>query len=311
MLIGPDRLKATALGFHLSQAATASGSEELQKYIWTQSLYRACLGFRLAETVDRTVSGEAFVVGLLLDAGVPLLPGLAGKDAEEIVNRHSDPSSQYAEEFNTLGFTHVDVVTVLCKIWALPEMLVNPISKHHRKPKANWRESREGILHAISFFAGSLILNKEAASMYTPPLRTMASAYFDLAGVDLTTILAKARDDFNATKDMFAEVTDKTVSAEAILESANTHLGLEHEVKEISEDDIRSIKAGDFSLEILPHRADLVTIYLTDESGARIGSEQINPQSISPGESRERFLLDELNDSDIQNAINEVISIAA
>lgn len=312
VLIGLDRLKATALGFHLSQAAAATGSEERRKYVWTQSLYRACLAFRLAEILDRTVAGEAFIAGLLLDAGVPILPELAGSEAAEIVDRHADPSSQYAEEFNTLPFTHVDIVTVLTRVWSLPEVLVTPIARHHRKPRSDWRESHEGVLHAVTFFVGSLILNKGAASMYTPPLRSMASAYFDLMGESLARVLEKARDDYNATKEMFAEVTDRSVSAEQILESANGHLGLEETgAKSTSEDDIRSIKAGGISLEILPHRADLVTIYISDETGSRIGSEQINPQSIAVNDFRDRFLLDGVPDEEIRSTIQRVASLAA
>jgi len=78
VLIGLDRLKATALGFHLSMTVSASGAAHRRTYVWTQSLYRACLAFRLAERLDRTVAGEAFIAGLLLDVGVPILPELAG-----------------------------------------------------------------------------------------------------------------------------------------------------------------------------------------------------------------------------------------
>jgi len=189
---------------------------------------------------------------------------------------------------------------------------VKPISRHHRKPKADWRDSHEGILHAVSFFVGSLILNKEAASMYTPPLRSMASAYFDLIGDGLGGVLVKARDDFNSTKEMFAEVTDRNISAEQILESANGHLGLVDEGEAVaSESDIKLIRAGDVSLEILPHRADLVTIYIADDTGTRIGSEQINPRSIGVNDFRERFLLEGLDDGQIKSTIEQVIAMAA
>ncbi|MBN4060416.1 HDOD domain-containing protein, partial [Planctomycetaceae bacterium AH-315-I19] len=311
VLIGLDRLKATALGFHLSKAATIGGSESRQKYVWTQSLYRACLAFRLTEKIDRSAAGEAFVAGLLLDSGIPILPVLAGREAEEIVDRHADPSSQYAEEFNTLEFTHVDVVAAMCKMWALPEVLAVPISRHHRKPKSDWKDSREGILHAVCFFVGGLILNKEAASIYTPPLRSMSLSYFDLKGDELLEVLCKARDDFNGTKEMFSEVTDRTMSVEQILESANAQLGFEDEVKETSEDDIRSIRVGDITLEVLPIRDDLVTIFLSDESGERISSEQIDPKLVSVSDFRERFLLTDATDEQIEQTITEVRSAAA
>jgi len=279
--------------------------------VWTQSLYRACLAFRIAELMDRRIAGEAFVAALLLDAGVPILPEVAGPEAAEIVDRHNDPSSQYAEEFNTLEFTHVDLVSVLCKVWAMPEILAEPIAKHHRKPKPTWKDSPEGILHAICFFVGGLILNREAASIYTPPLRAVAASYFDLAGEGLTDVLSKARDDFNSTKEMFAEVTDRAISAEQIMESANAQLGVESTEAVASTDDIRVISAGDIKLEVLTHRPDLVTIYLSDDTGMRISSEQIDPKSIEVEEFRERFLLDGVPDEQIQETIDEVRAAAA
>ena len=73
VLLGLGRLKALALGFHLARSASGEGCSEAARRGWAFGLYRAWAGFHAAEVVCPGVSGEAFVVGLLCDAGEALM----------------------------------------------------------------------------------------------------------------------------------------------------------------------------------------------------------------------------------------------
>ena len=78
VLLGLERLKALALGFHLSKAAAADDSAIGFRSMWTQSLFRGCVAMKITEKIKKENSCEAGVFGFMCYAGVPSMPGLGG-----------------------------------------------------------------------------------------------------------------------------------------------------------------------------------------------------------------------------------------
>src|SRR5205085_4261819 len=108
VLLGVDRLKSVALGFYLSRAAAGDPRQSLSRRIWGQSVYRACLSAELARQLAPTRAAESFIIGLLLDAGIPLVARLLGRPALAILHNDDPPARQFKAESDHLPFTHVD-----------------------------------------------------------------------------------------------------------------------------------------------------------------------------------------------------------
>src|ERR1043165_7307229 len=123
VLLGLERLKAIAMGFYLSRAASTDPASKLSRKVWGEGVYRASLAAELARAVCPSHAPEAFVVGLMMDVGVPIAVKLLGPSYMRMLEEQKPPTRQYKEEFQRLPFTHVDVATALLRRWRLPEIL--------------------------------------------------------------------------------------------------------------------------------------------------------------------------------------------
>jgi HD-like signal output (HDOD) protein len=326
VLIGMDRLKAMALGFHLSKAAAADDSAFGFKRQWTISLFRAWLALRLAERFEKSVSGEAFIVGLMSDAGVPMMPRLAGEKYLELVTPDMPPALRLKSEFEHFEFTHVDVAAVLCRIWKFPVVLAKPICLHHSPARQIQRTERgydhASLLHAIAYFVGSLPLSPEnsdlPASIAEAGFATLADNLFGMTMPEMGETLADAAKDFSATRDMFAHIVDRRVSVDAILRKANHYLG--DSVEDLCEESMENerllgrvlrFEAGGLTLEMERTVDHIVTVYINDAAGKRLLSEEINISLQDETEIRQLLLLDEASDDELREVFNGLHHLAA
>ena len=220
VLLGLDRLKALTLGFHLTKCATSGADEFSSQRIWTQSVFRGWLALRLAERFNRSVSGEAFIVALLADVGIPMMPKLIGTGYQNTVKQADAPASQFMAEWNELPFTHADVAAALCRMWKLPAMLARPIGQHHTKPGPMAREDPASVLHSVSYFVGMIPLDPLGAPTVTQAIGRQAELMFEIPQEDLPALLALAGKDFQDCNAVFAHILDKALSVEAIMEQA-------------------------------------------------------------------------------------------
>jgi len=326
VLIGMDRLKAMALGFHLSKAAAADDAAFGFKRQWTLSLFRAWLALRLAERFEKTVSGEAFIIGLMSDAGVPMMQKLAGEEYLELVTPQMPPALRLKMEFEHFEFTHIDVAAVLCRLWKLPEVLTRPICLHHSpaKPVRQFEGvyDQNSLLHAIAYFVGSLPLAPETEDAPDTAIDAgfteLADRLFGMTDEQMLQTFAEAAEDFSATKDMFSHIVDRTLSVESILQRANGFLS--DAVEELVGESIQfeqsmgrvlRFEAGGLTLEMERHVKSLVTVYINDAAGKRLLSEEINPTLQDESEIRGLLLLDEATDDEVSQVLAGLRRLAA
>lgn len=326
VLIGMDRLKAMALGFHLSKAASLDDGAFGFKRQWTISLFRAWFALRLAEQFDKSVSGEAFIIGLMSDAGVPLMPRLAGQRYTELITPDMPPALRLKHEFEHFEFTHVDVAAVMCRIWRFPTTLARPICLHH-SPARSIERLDDGyesqlLLHAIAYFAGSLPLSPENSDLPSniaeAGFAALADQLFSMTAQDMEQTLLESAEDFSATRDLFSHIVDCGLSVEAILKKANHYLG--DSVEDLCEESLENerllgrvlrFEAGGLTLEMERAVDHLVTVYINDAAGKRLLSEEINLKVQDESEIRQILLLDEASEDELQEVFDGLKRLAA
>jgi HD-like signal output (HDOD) protein len=103
--------------------------------LWTHGLSTAAIAKRIAqmEAADGNLAEEAFVSGLLHDAGKAALafhfPEEYGQVLREAIEQDLDP---LVAEQRAFGATHGDVGGFLLGLWGLPVPVVEAIAFHHQ-----------------------------------------------------------------------------------------------------------------------------------------------------------------------------------
>lgn len=313
VLLGLDRLKAMALGFHLSQAAAKDDGAFSFKRLWTQSLFRAWTAFRLTEFFDRTITGESFIVGLMLDAGIPMMPKLLGTTYAAQVKPTDIPAKQYQCELNAFEFTHVDVIAALTRMWKLPPLLTKPIVAHHISPEAMNPKDPASVLHAVAYFVGTMNLENIDGQVGTSAAGPTARRLFGLGPEDLQKTLKNATADFRASKEMFTHVLDDTLSVEQILATANLELTESSKAADPApaKNPAARFEVSGLILEVEPAGAKKVTVYVADAAGKRLLSEEIEPQKRTPDEIKHALMLDNAAKDIVDRVVGEIRRLAA
>ncbi|MEM9084117.1 MAG: HDOD domain-containing protein [Planctomycetota bacterium] len=285
VLMGLDKLKALALGFHLSSALLQSDDGFSFKHQWTQSLFRAWFAHKLAVNFSKEHAGEAFLVGLLSDAGTPLMPVLVGEKYYEMVRPSDAPSDRYRQEWSELMFTHVDVAVALCRLWKLPDVLSLPISMHHQRPQG---QSLDGatdtqVLHAIAYIAGSMAIDPDIPTDSIAPDVECMERLFEFNKAQTKELIAEVEVDFRASKEVFDGVIDPSMRVEDIVERANAFLidSVEDLVEEIAvtKNGMPQLtyEASGLKYEVESQDKGVVLVYISESTGNRLVTETIKP----------------------------------
>lgn len=134
--LGLDTIKSLVLSMHaFSQFEPDRTSGFSMARLWEHSLQTAAIAKQITqlEVNDRKMMDEAFVSGLLHDAGKAALafnfPQQYGQVLQQIT--HSD-ASLLALEKETFGANHADVGGYLLGLWGLPTPVVEAIALHHQ-----------------------------------------------------------------------------------------------------------------------------------------------------------------------------------
>lgn len=224
-LLGIERLRSFSLGFYLSRSAASERGAGLSRQVWGQSVFRACLGAELARRVVARAVSEAFVIGLMLDCGIPLMPRLAGNAAAEILELHEPPGRQFAMEFETLPFTHVDVATAMAAQWKLPELLARPIEWHHTPPGDSPRDDSVHALHRIAYYVGLIDLDRVTGTATQPaPLPGVAQRALGLSPEELAGAVGRATKEYEVSVGLFGEVADCVADSESLAARVHNQL---------------------------------------------------------------------------------------
>jgi HD-like signal output (HDOD) protein len=134
--IGAKELTRLALAATVSSAAASAGPlSELRRLVWRQSLTSALVCEALAQAEGADAS-EAFVAGLLHDAGKLLVLGCL-EDA--LTKTPAAPMRPWTEWLPLLEAHHVAFGLALAAKWQLPEALTHVLAHHHDVPAPDAR----------------------------------------------------------------------------------------------------------------------------------------------------------------------------
>ena len=125
--IGTKELTRLAMAASMSNAAAAAGAlSELRRGVWRRSLTAALVAEALAK-VDGSDAGEAFVAGLLHDAGKLLIIGCI----EDALSKRPELLASSATIEGLIEQEHAKFGLILSGRWQLPVALAQVIANHH------------------------------------------------------------------------------------------------------------------------------------------------------------------------------------
>lgn len=185
LLIGVSRLKSMSLGFHLGRAVAGAGAKELTRRVWGESVLRGCLAAELAKLAAPMHTSEAFVVGLMMDSGVPLMARLLDCDYVGLYKQAGGAGRLWKMEFESLPFTHVDLIRALATRWRLPDLLARPLEWHHTRPADTRRDEPMHRLHRIAYVVGNIQFADAAPVLDTPERVAAAQSAAGKAGAEV------------------------------------------------------------------------------------------------------------------------------
>lgn len=324
VLLGIERTKSMSLGFYLARGAAAPGYRELSKAVWGESVYRAGLSASLARQVCPAVAAEAFIVGLLLDCAQPIMARLLGETYIAFRAQHASPAKLYTAEFNQLEFTHVDVAAALMRRWRMPPMLARPIIWHHIVPPAPVSpENPAGAddaplaLQRIAYYAGAVELNAAGQPVREPPLPTIASRLFGIAGDDLAGVVQRAAHEYTATIELFAEHAQRFANVDELADSVQRQLlnlmeeQMSRSVQAETREECDEIVIGGQRVELEQGRPGVVVAFLSSDTGERIISCTVNAVTDGPERVCQRLGIEKIAPAEAEALARAVKRLAA
>ncbi|MFI4896232.1 MAG: HDOD domain-containing protein, partial [Phycisphaerales bacterium JB059] len=231
MLIGQERLRSMALGFYLSRSANDPEHESLSRRIWCESVLRGCVASELARHTGGVGVPEAFLVGLLLDAGVPMMNRMFSERYAPMADPETEPERRFQLEFDQLPMTHVDVGVALCQRWKLPEILGKAIAWHHTPPPRKPPETGVQRMQRIAYCVGLMGLGEGVS---VEAFEVEARSRIGLARHELDDVCCRARSEYRLTIDMFDSVAERSPNVNALMDEVHQRLVDAHDQALIS-----------------------------------------------------------------------------
>jgi len=290
LVLGLERLKYLAVGFHLSRgAAGGAATAGLERALWGASVLRACMASELARVVAPSSVPESFVVGLMMDAGQPLMLRLLGETYQKMLVEYPEPGRLFLREGESLEFTHVDMIGALARRWRFPDLLAKPLIWHHTRPPEVPAGDSLSRLHRLSYVVGMMNLGSVMA-----PRLTDTSAGLDagarllgLSRKDLDGVVARCTHEYGVTSTMFSDVAASLGEGEqlAALIERSLEQAIDIEVQRSLEEEQsrapRRISFGGQTIEIETEPAGTLVAYLYDSQGQRLISHRMLPGGVN------------------------------
>jgi HD-like signal output (HDOD) protein len=223
VILGLERIRAVGLGFYLSRSAASD--DKLSRVVWGQSVLRAALASELAGAIRSPLGAEAFVVGLMMDAGLPLLRRMVGAEAfDTVYSADTPPTRQFRREMDSLPFTRDDVVVALCRRWQMPQTLALPLAWRHTPPGDVKRNEPEHVLHRIAYYAGAVHLGPGGKPREALPLPALAARYLGLDHTQLEAVFTRAIEEYTVTEELFRQVAERIGDLDALAQTVHVRL---------------------------------------------------------------------------------------
>ncbi len=284
VLLGLERLKSIAVGFYLCRAASDPASNGFSGRVWGQSVYRACIAAETARLTLPDLVSEAFVIALIQDAGIQLMPALVGRDVYADLQRDNPaPQTVFERECESLPFTHVDVITTLASRWQLPGILSGPMSRHHVPPLPGKGTGTPDRLHRIAYFAGSIDLSTTTGGPGCPA----AAGNIGITPEQAADLVQRATQEYRLTSAVFPGA-NTIENLESLAESVQVRLiaALDDAVESLA----RSSQNAPLDLVVSGQRIQICAaddapgqgvLYILDDGGERVLSHAFTARQAS------------------------------
>lgn len=298
VLLGLERLRAFSLGFYLARGATTDPTNVVSRRVWGESAFRAFLAAELARKAFPALAGEAFVVGLMLDSGIPLMLKLVGAPMQVILDETPKPGRLHARESASLPFTHTDVIATLAGRWKLPDLLAKPLEWHHT-PVDGQATNPLNRLQRLAYYVGSLDLNERTQLPDEPaPLSSLAGRVLGVDAESLSQAVKRASAEYQAATGLFTGIAESLDDPDAVAARAHAQLVgfLEHAVTSpgfaVAAPQAQRFRLGGHQVEIAAAEPGWLNAILLDGGGERIAAYRMAPNPSSLALVRQAFGLE-------------------
>lgn len=132
-LVGRNQLESLLITYAVGDVLPHHTDVLDMDRFWLVAARRAVAAGSLAGTVDPVHRSETFTAALLQDMAQPVLVETHPPYAELLRHFDGGHSALAAAELETLGWTHAEVGTWMCRRWGFPESLIAAIEGHHEE----------------------------------------------------------------------------------------------------------------------------------------------------------------------------------
>lgn len=223
VVLGLNYVKTISLAMQLTAPLRSFRSSALEmEDFWRDALLRACVARQCAQHTRAIDHDIAFLTGLVLDFGVPIMAERLGASYAEALARYRHfPLDLHAWECRSLPFTHADVAAELLKSWNMPEELYDPIAHHHDFPTDDACDNIAGRM--VAYFAGMLPLSVNETP--NEPAKYKAgyervTEFFKLGPDSISKILLSSKAEFETLSALFDDLLPDDCEIERALASA-------------------------------------------------------------------------------------------
>lgn len=322
VLLGINRIRALALGFYMSRAIDAGGEKRYGRTMWGKSLLRACFAAKLAEATKPQLYAEAFLVGLMMDAGTPLVRTLIGPSTYDTLCPPQQPPSRiFKTETDSFSYTHVDMARALIRRWRMPDVLAKPILWHHTAPQNLKSTEPIHLLHRISFYVGSMHIEHEPPSAMAVPLPTLAQKLMGLPGDAIGETFASACKEYAAVREFFGHVAESITDVEAL--GMRVHGALNKIMESSFEEELKSdstmspatFKFNSGKIQVMrdDENEDFAVAYVLDSTGLRQARHRFPVGSASAGDVLQELCLEQgdIDSAELESMTDYLRALAA
>jgi len=161
LIIGFNDIRNIVMALSLMEAFKNKSDKNLNHIdFWTHSVVVATASKRIAEDLGYRIGGEAFVVGLLHDLGIPVIHKYLHSNFLSILELSEKNKKRFFDyEIEVMGMDHQEIGKFLAYKWNLPLEIVDSILNHHHPSRAYENKVLTSIAHLADYMSYTLVDN--------------------------------------------------------------------------------------------------------------------------------------------------------